>query len=151
VYTGRTSLNPASAAIGPGLPLAVGAAVGTGRRTFVMHGDGGIMLTIGELATVAQFALPITVCVFNDRGYGILRGIQSATFNGARNNVDLTTPDFAMLGTSMGIPSRSVGSVEAFDAAFAESVQQDGPMLIEIDLTALEPMDYPIRAQKIHG
>jgi hypothetical protein len=30
-------------------------------------------------------------------------------------------------------------------------VQQDGPMLIEIDLTALEPMDYLIRAQKIHG
>ncbi|WP_051265651.1 thiamine pyrophosphate-binding protein [Nakamurella lactea] len=149
IYVDRTSLNPVSAAIGPGLPLAVGAAVGTGRRTFVMHGDGGIMLSIGELATIAQFDLPITVCVFNDRGYGILRGIQSATFGGAQNDVDLATPDFTMLGTAMGLPSRYVDSVETFDAAFAESVHQPGPMLIEIDLTKLQPMDYPIGAQEL--
>lgn len=54
VLAPRTSLHPASAAIGPGLPLALGAAVGAGERAVVIHGDGGIMLSIGELATLAN-------------------------------------------------------------------------------------------------
>ncbi len=151
VYTDRTSLNPVSAAIGPGLPLSIGACLGSGQRTVVIHGDGGIMLSIGELAVLAQYQLPVTVCVFNDKGYGVLRAIQSATFVGARNDVDLATPDFTMLGTAMGIRSRHVSDLSAFDYAFGESVGQAGPMLIEIDLNAMKPMDYPIGAQELLG
>src|SRR5690606_24562423 len=46
----RTSIRPSSVAIGPGLALSIGAAVGSGRRTLLMAGDGGFMLQIGELA-----------------------------------------------------------------------------------------------------
>ena len=147
----RTSLNPVSAAIGPGLPLAIGAAAGSGVRTVVIHGDGGLMLTIGELASLAQAQLPLTVCVFNDHGYGVLRGIQSATFAGEAHDVDLATPDFAMLARAFGIPSSRVDSVASFDKAFADSVAAEGPVLIEVDLTALQPMDYPIGAQELLG
>src|SRR5690606_34504620 len=76
VYEPRTSMRPASMAIGPGVPLAVGAAVGSGRPTVVIQGDGGLMLSLGELASAVQQRLPLVVCVFNDRGYGILRFIQ---------------------------------------------------------------------------
>uniref|UniRef100_UPI001F5E4D7F thiamine pyrophosphate-dependent enzyme n=1 Tax=Actinomadura roseirufa TaxID=2094049 RepID=UPI001F5E4D7F len=136
----RTSLHPASAAIGPGLPLALGAAVGAGERTVVVHGDGGIMLSIGELATLAQVAAPVTVCVFNDRGYGVLRDVQSATFGGARNDVDLHTPDFVALAAAMGVPGEAVADPGGFAAAFARSAAGSGPYLIEIDLAALAPM-----------
>lgn len=136
----RTSMNPVSAAIGPGLPLGLGATIGRGERSVVIHGDGGIMLTIGELATLAQFSVPLTVCVFNDRGYGILRGIQSATFGGDRHDVDLTTPDFVALAESMHVPAERVSDVSGFEAAFRRSVVAEGPYLIEVDLTALAPM-----------
>ena len=78
----RTALRPVSMAIGPGVPLAVGAAVGSGRPTVVIQGDGGLMLSLGELATAVQHDLPVVVCVFNDRGYGILRFIQDITVAG---------------------------------------------------------------------
>ncbi|MBI5088211.1 MAG: thiamine pyrophosphate-binding protein, partial [Actinobacteria bacterium] len=55
----RTSMRPVSGAIGPGLPLAIGAAVGTGRRTVVIQGDGGFMLSVGELATAVQVGAPV--------------------------------------------------------------------------------------------
>src|SRR6185312_697196 len=78
----RTSIHPTSAAIGPGLPLAIGAAIGSGKKAALIQGDGGFMLNIGELATAVQHNVPVIVCVFNDRGYGVLRSIEGRTFDG---------------------------------------------------------------------
>lgn len=136
----RTSIYPASAAIGPGLPLAIGAAVGSGRPTVVIQGDGGLMLSIGELATLAQYQLPVILCVFNDRGYGVLRSIQARTFEGRTIGVDLATPNFADLARAMGIEGEQVASASAFRAAFGRAVEQRRPTLIEIDVEALAPM-----------
>ena len=140
VYEPRTSMRPVSAAIGPGLPLAIGASVATGRRSVVIQGDGGFMLNLGELATAVQEGAPVITCVFNDRGYAILRFIQDMMFEGRRAAVDLHTPDFAMLAQSMGMPSWSVASAAEFEKAFAAAVDTSGPSLIDVDITGFEPM-----------
>jgi len=140
VYEPRTSMRPVSAAIGPGLPLAIGASVATGRRTVVIQGDGGFMLNLGELATAVQEGTPVITCVFNDRGYAILRFIQDMMFEGRHAAVDLHTPDFAMLAQSMGMPSWSVASPAEFEKAFAAAVDTSGPSLIDVDITGFEPM-----------
>lgn len=140
----RTSLRPASAAIGPGLPLAIGAATGSGERTVVIQGDGGLMLSIGELASVAQYGMPITLCVFNDGGYGVLRRIETNTF-GRTHDVDLATPRFADLAAACGLNSVRVTSAAEFEDAFKDSVAAGGPMVIEVDTTALAPIEYPAR------
>jgi acetolactate synthase I/II/III large subunit len=146
-YEPRTTLRPSSAAIGPGVPLAVGAASGSGRRTVVVQGDGGLMLSLGELSTAVQQQLPIVVCVFNDRGYGILRFIQDLTLEGRHTGVDLTTPDFAALARAMGMEAEAVDSVEEFEDVFGRAVRADGPWLIDIDITRLAPME--IRPQRL--
>ncbi len=140
IYEPRTSINPASAAIGPGLPLAIGAALGTGRKTVVIQGDGGLMLSIGELATAVQYRLPIILCVFNDRGYGILRAIQARMFEGRQIGVDLATPDFVTVARGMGMAAEAVKGVDEFRAAFARAVAAEGPVLLDIDMSALHPM-----------
>ena len=139
----RTSIRASSGSIGPGIGLAVGAAAGSGRRTLLMAGDGGFQLGLGELATVAQYQLPMVICVFNDGGYGVLRVIQSNVMDD-QFGVDLHTPDFAMVAQGMGITSESVGGVDEFERAFAAAVERDGPTLLDIDLTALAPMSFPI-------
>ena len=140
VYEPRTSLRPVSAAIGPALPLAIGASLATGRRTVVIQGDGGFMLNLGELATAVQEGVPVITCVFNDRGYGILRFLQDMMFEGRRTAVDLHTPDFAMLAQSMAMPSWSAASAEEFEKAFTAAVETAGPSLIDVDITGFEPM-----------
>lgn len=133
-FTYSTSL-----AIGPALPLGVGAAIGSGRRTIVVHGDGGVMLNIAELATAVEANAPVTVLVFNNQGYGGLKYLQ--TLAGTSHvSVDLHTPDFAALGTAMGIASRRVDTVEAFEDAFAQAMRSDGPNLIEVDITGMVPL-----------
>jgi acetolactate synthase-1/2/3 large subunit len=140
ILTPRTSLSTTSAAIGPGLPLAIGAALATDARTVVIQGDGGFMLSIGELATAAQYRLPIVICLFNDRGYGVLRMIQNQRFEGRHTGVDLHTPDFVQVAEGMGVTAVRVRDAGAFDAAFERAMGTDGPVLIDVDMTALAPM-----------
>ncbi len=136
----RTSMNTTSAAIGPGLPLAIGAALGTGQKTVIIQGDGGFMLNIGELATAAQYQVPVIICVFNDRGYGVLRRIQASRFEGRNTGVDLATPDFTKVAEGMGVKGIAVAGVDAFKTAFAEALAHDGPVLLDIDQSKLKPM-----------
>lgn len=130
----RCTISPTSGAIGPGLPLGVGAAAGTGKRTIVIHGDGGFMFHATELATAAQHGLPITVCIFNDGGYGILRFLQNSRFGGRINETDLGYMDFTMMARSMGCAGERVDSVAGLEAALATAAASDGPYVVDIDV-----------------
>ena len=140
VLSPRTSIHPTSAAIGPALPLAIGAAIGSGKKAAVIQGDGGFMLNIAELATAVQYNVPVVTCVFNDGGYGVLRSIEGRTFEGRQFGVDLATPDFAKVAEGMGMRSERADSAASFREAFARGVAHDGPYLIDIDMTKLTPM-----------
>jgi acetolactate synthase-1/2/3 large subunit len=105
-----------------------------------MHGDGGIMLSLGELATAVEAAAPVTVLVFNNQGYGGLKYLQTA-YGIPHVAVDLHTPDFVGLGTAMGLPSWRVDNVADFEAVFASAMASEGPNLIEVDITTMAPLE----------
>jgi acetolactate synthase I/II/III large subunit len=138
-----TSIHSTSAAIGPGLPLAIGAAIASGEKTVLIQGDGGFMLNIGELATAAQYKVPVIICVFNDQGYGVLRRIQASRFDGRNTGVDLSTPDFVKVAEGMGIRGIHVKGADGFHTAFSEAISHDGPVLLDIDQSTLKPMTLP--------
>ena len=96
--------------LGYALPAAVGAAAGSGRPTLVVAGDGGLPFALGELATLQQEQLPVTVLVVDDGGYGMLRYDQQAAGDPERG-VDLLGPDWVALAQSFGITAESVASV----------------------------------------
>lgn len=144
IFEPRRFIGPASAAIGPGLPLAVGAAAGTGRKTIVIHGDGGFMFHATELATIAQYQLPVITCVFNDSGYGVLRGLQSNAFEGRYSETDLGFVDFAKMAESMNMKGVTADSLASFNQHFADAMASDAPTLINIDMRVLEPMQGTI-------
>jgi acetolactate synthase-1/2/3 large subunit len=143
ILSPRTSIRPASAAIGPGLPLALGAAAGTGRPAVLIAGDGGFMLHVGELVTAVQHDLPVVICLFNDQGYGVLRAIQARQFDGRTTGVDLTTPDFPALAASMGVAANRVADPAEFEARFRAAITSGRPALIDIDLLSLSPLGPP--------
>ena len=150
IFQPRTSINPSSGAIGPGLPMAVGAALATNKRTLLIHGDGGFMFHATELATAAQYDLPLTIVVMNDSGYGILRWLQDTRF-GRINETDLGKVDFAMMAQSMGVPGIRVGNVDQFKGALTEGMQRQGPFLIDVDMEKFAPMELSIMPRKTAG
>jgi thiamine pyrophosphate-dependent acetolactate synthase large subunit-like protein len=61
----------AFSAIGLGLPTAIGAAFANpGRLTVAAVGDGGLMMSLQELATAVEHELPLLIVVANDGSYG---------------------------------------------------------------------------------
>ena len=137
VRAARCSINPVSGAIGPGLPLGIGVATGTDKRALIIHGDGGFMFHATELATAAQHQLPITVCIFNDGGYGILRALQRGRFDGRINETDLGFMDFTAMAESMGCKGERVESVAALETALSAAAKQQGPYVIDIDVRSM--------------
>ena len=119
----RTSIRAANAAIGPGVPMAIGAALGTGKPTVVIQGDGGLMLSIGEISSLAEHGLPVIVCVFNDGGYGVLRIIQDALWD-THHGTEIGGIDFVGVAQAMGVPAERVASVVEFEAAFSRAVDR---------------------------
>jgi thiamine pyrophosphate-dependent acetolactate synthase large subunit-like protein len=124
--------------LGYGFPLSIGSALaGTGPVVSV-SGDGGFLYACGELATVAQERIPMTIVIVDDGGYGMLRFDQrhsgDPTFG-----VDLETPDFAALARSFGLEAETVdGLDEEFGRALARQVAIDAPTVL-VAHAALEP------------
>jgi acetolactate synthase-1/2/3 large subunit len=143
VYGPRTSINPSSGAIGPGLPFAIGAVIGAGKPGLVIHGDGGFMFHATEMATAAQYQVPLVICVFNDGGYGVLRWLQETRF-GRINETDLGKMNFALMAQSMGVPGQRVTSTEEFSTALDTGFASNGPYLIEVDMEHFAPMEISI-------
>ena len=70
----RLLSNGGLAAMGGGLPAAIGACYATGRRTVLICGDGGLMMNVQELATIG--VLPIVIFMYSDGGYATIRETQ---------------------------------------------------------------------------
>ena len=143
-YLPRTTLHSATYAIGIGVGLAIGAAIGQpGRETVLLAGDGGFITALGELATAAQEHARLRIVLFNDRGYGILRNLQDAHFDGRRFGVDLLTPDFREIARACGVWNTEVRSALEMGPVLKEALQVDGPALIEVDMESVGPMATP--------
>ena len=134
---------PTSGAIGPGLPLGLGVAVATGKKTIIMHGDGGFMFHVGELATAAQYHIPAVIVIFNDGGYGVLRGLQSHRFDGRFNETELHTPDFVKLAEAYGMKGIRVRSQDDLESAIAEANAHDGPVIVVFVIEKVDDL-YPM-------
>jgi acetolactate synthase-1/2/3 large subunit len=138
-----TNVFPLGGGIGQGLAMGIGAATARPEvPTVVIAGDGGLAVHLGELATLAQQRPHLVLVVFNDGGYGVLRTMQEAQGK-PRAGVDLYTPDFGGLAGSLGLEHQLVTAAARFDEALAKALAVPGPSVLEVDMTALEPMPVP--------
>ncbi|WP_028923129.1 thiamine pyrophosphate-binding protein [Pseudonocardia acaciae] len=143
IYRPETNVFAVGGGIGQGLAMGIGAATARpGVPTLVMAGDGGLTVHLGELATLAQERPWLTVLVFNDGGYGVLRNMQDAHV-GRRAGVDLHTPDFGGLAAALGLPHQLVRAPERFADALDKALAERGPSILEVDVTALGPLPAP--------
>lgn len=143
IYDPETNVFPVGGGIGQGLATGIGAALARpDTPTVVMVGDGGLAVHLGELATLAQERPWLVVVLFNDGGYGVLRNMQER-HSGRRSGVDLFTPDFHRLARAVDLPYELVHRAEQFPAALTKALDQHGPAVLEVDVTALEPTPEP--------
>jgi thiamine pyrophosphate-dependent acetolactate synthase large subunit-like protein len=116
--------------LGFGLPAAIGPAA-AGHPVLAVCGDGGLMMALGELATLVQQDLPVVVLVVDDAGYGMLRYDQVRAGH-PQVGVELTTPDFGALAASFGLASTAVDKATELGGALADALRTGRPHLVHL-------------------
>jgi acetolactate synthase-1/2/3 large subunit len=127
-------------AIGCGMPLATGAAIGAGgeRRVINLQADGSAMYTLQALWTQAREKLPVTTIILSNRKYQILIGeYQNVGANPgptAMSMLDLSNPelDWLQLARGMGVEAARATTLEQCGDLLAQSCAGDAPFLIEL-------------------
>ena len=129
-------------AIGIGLPMSAGAAVACpDRKVVCLESDGSGMYTVQGLWTLAREGLDVTVLLFANRAYNILRHEFANVGAGeagprARDMLSLDRPalDWVGLAKGMGVEAERVESAEALCRAFERGLATPGPYLVEIPI-----------------
>ena len=126
-------------AIGNGLPLAVGAALGApGRKVICLEGDGSALYTLQALWTMAREHLDIITIIYANRSYAILNFEFDRVGGGAqgpkaRSMLDLGDPvlDWVALARGMGVNAGRATTVAELDALLVVMCREPGPHLVE--------------------
>jgi acetolactate synthase-1/2/3 large subunit len=132
-------LNNCGGSIGYGMPVAIGAAIAAPQRKIMaLTGDGSAMYTVQALWTMARENLDITVVIFANRSYRILRG--ELTNVGVGNpgpraidmlSLDRPNLDWVQMSRGMGVEAEAVTDCEGLEAALQTGLASSGPYLIE--------------------
>jgi acetolactate synthase-1/2/3 large subunit len=128
-------------ALGFGFPASLGAAAAGQGRAICVSGDGGFLFACGDLATVAQEELPLTVIIVDDGGYGMLRYDQDCE-NLPHRGVDLDSPDFVGLARSFGVHAERVsGFGRAFRRLLSEFIDAEEPNVLVVRARLKPPVN----------
>lgn len=120
--------------MGYALPTAIGAAIAAPeRRVVAIVGDGGMIMSGLELLTAVREGIRLTVVVFNDGAYSLIRNAQLAG-HGASHGTELLDPDFEALACATGAEYRRVGTAGLAEALGGRERTQAGVGLIEVPL-----------------
>jgi thiamine pyrophosphate-dependent acetolactate synthase large subunit-like protein len=117
--------------VGLGLATAIGAAVARpDRPTVLAIGDGGSLMSLGELETLVREQLRVLVVVFNDAAYGA----EVHDFRPLGYETDIVRfpeTDFAAVAASLGCASAVVRDADGLATVDSWLDRADGPLVLD--------------------
>jgi len=137
----RVLWNSGCAAMGYGLPAAIGAAFGSAKsRTVIcLEGDGSLQMNIQELQTIVHHHLPIKLFVLDNQCYISIRQTQSSLFNGNFVGTDSTSgisfPDYGKIAEAYGLPVVVIDTHDQLEQKLGSVLHTEGPVVCHVRLT----------------
>lgn len=133
----RHIVNSGCAAMGYGLPSAIGACFSSKKnRVICLEGDGSIQLNIQELQTVVHHQLPLKIFIFNNDGYLSIRTTQNNFFNGhlvgEGPKSGVTLPDMVRIAEAYGIKTCRISAQDDLAEKIKDVLDSPGPVLCDI-------------------
>ena len=142
-YAARDYATPGSwATMGTGLPGAIGAAVANPDRPVVaLVGDGGLLMSLHELHTLAAEDIDVTVVLFDNSDYAIISEEAEREYRMAPSEYGWPDApmDFVAVAEGMGVDAVRAETAEGVESRVREAVESDGPALVVVPTDPGEP------------
>ncbi|MCZ0984639.1 thiamine pyrophosphate-dependent enzyme [Streptomyces diastatochromogenes] len=120
----------------------IGAALATGRRTYVLAGDGAFFMHGMEVHTAVEYAAPVTFVIFNNNAHAMC-ALREEFFQGGIRSHDLFAPTDLAAGVAAAFPSlEAMGAEDAAQlrTALLRGNAGDGPAFVAV---ACDPREIP--------
>jgi pyruvate dehydrogenase (quinone) len=131
------------------VPYAIAASLAyPGRQVIAFVGDGGLSMSLGELATIVRYRLPIKIVVVKNNTLGQIKWEQMMFLGNPEYQCDLQPIDFAAVAAGFGIKGFRIVSAEECGSVFEAALRHPGPALVEATVDANEPLLPPKRVAK---
>ena len=125
--------------MGYALPAAVGAQFAKpNTQVLCVVGDAGFQMTLQELGTAHEHALPVKVILMDNARLGMVRQLQDNVFAGRQYGVEMINPDFVALARAYCWSARELARSEDTADAVGWLLGTDGPCLLHV---RIDPAD----------
>ena len=116
--------------MGVGVPFAIGAKLACPDKMVIcIDGDGSFNMTMNELATIAEYNIPVKIVIMNDSRQQMVYVWQELFFNSNFMSTTNHNPDYNKLAESFGIKSIRCDNPDDLDQAVTEFINYKGPIL----------------------
>ena len=130
--------------MGCALPASIGASFARGKGDVLcLHADGGMMLNLQELQTIAHHKLPIKIIVYRNEAYGMIQNTQknaSMAEVGVAPESGVSFPDYVKVADAMRIPAADIRTWEDFNYLMPMLFASKGPMLLQYHMEPRQRM-----------
>jgi len=119
--------------MGFALPASLGAKIGQPKRDVIaVIGDGGIQMTIQELATISQYNIKVKILILNNNFLGMVRQWQELFFDNRYSFTEMKNPNFNIIADGYGIKNNKVENKKDLDKCLKEFINYDGSYLLNV-------------------
>ena len=130
--------------MGYGLPSAIGAQLGSpGKIVIDIDGDASFMMTLSELATIAQYNIPVKVAILNNDFQGMVKQWQDMFYEKRYSQTAMKNPNFAKLAESFGIRGIRCDHKSEVPKVVKEMLDHKGPIVVDFYVEPNEHV-YPM-------
>ncbi|HVI98475.1 MAG TPA: acetolactate synthase 3 large subunit [Sphingomonas sp.] len=125
--------------MGYGLPAAIGAQLGHPDALVIdIAGEASIQMNIQEMATAAQYRLPVKVFILNNEYMGMVRQWQELTYSSRYSqSYSESLPDFVKLAEAYGWKGIRIEDRGQLDDGIAAMLAHDGPVIVDCAVSKL--------------
>ncbi|HEY1684709.1 MAG TPA: biosynthetic-type acetolactate synthase large subunit [Tepidisphaeraceae bacterium] len=130
--------------MGYGLPSAMGAQLGSPGKTVIdIDGDGSYLMTCYELATIAQYNIPVKVVILNNDFQGMIKQWQDLFYQKRYSNSPMKNPNFAKMAEAFGVRGIRCDNKADVSKTVKDMLAHDGPVVVDFFVEPNEHV-YPM-------
>ncbi|MFD2415701.1 thiamine pyrophosphate-dependent enzyme [Amycolatopsis pigmentata] len=127
--------------MGSAVPYAIGAKTAhPDRPVIAFNGDGAMSMGLGELATLAQYRLDITVIVLRNDSLALEVWEQNALLGNPQHGCELHSIDFAKIAEACGLEAFRIEKAGQARNVLSAALAHEGPALVEC---VVDPYEAP--------